>query len=356
MTRHALVDLSHLVARCRHVTQGDAYDKAGMTLQILFRSLRRLHREQQIAHMVFAVDQGSWRRTLYPAYKAGRVRARSRLTLAEQDESDVFDAMLRALVSYLRDKTRCTVLEHAGLEGDDLVARWVQTHPADEHVIVSSDSDFVQLLAANVRIFDGVQERMLSLDGVRNSKGEVLRFAVQPKDGKIKVGDVEPAFQPEAEWWRKALFVKLIRGDAGDNIFAAYPGVRYKGSAAREGIEQAWADRVAQGYHWNNFFQQQWDKLVGVAADGTSITRSVRVRDEYQINQQLIDLTAQPEAIKILLDQVIAAAHAVKPVQQVGVHFLRFCGAHNLPALADEATEHARYLSAGLLPGGVDGH
>lgn len=353
--RHAVVDLSHLVARCRHVTQGDAHDKVGMALQIVFRSLRRLHRDQQIDHMVFAVDGGSWRAAAYPAYKANRQRPWLAGSASAQEETRIFDEMLHQLVAYLRDKTRCTVLAAQGLEGDDLVARWVQTRPDDDHVIVSSDSDFVQLLAPNVRLFDGVQERMLSLSGVCNAQGETLRFSIQPKDGKLKIGGVEPGFQPEPEWWRKALFVKLIRGDAGDNIFAAYPGVRYQGSALREGIAEAWDDRRAQGYHWNNFFQQEWDKRVGVDAAGTPILSRVRVRDEYRINQGLIDLTAQPDAIKTRLDQVIAATQAARPVQQVGVHFLRFCGDHDLPALAAEAATHAVYLNAGLQPRGTDG-
>ena len=31
-----------------------------------------------------------------------------------------------------------------------MIAMWIQQHPDDEHIIVSTDSDFYQLLAINV--------------------------------------------------------------------------------------------------------------------------------------------------------------------------------------------------------------
>jgi hypothetical protein len=88
-----------------------------------------------------------------------------------------------------------------------------------------------------------------------------------------------------------------VRGDMGDGIFSAYPGVRYQGSSKKVGIEDAWLD-PGKGYHWNNFMLQRWDKL---NEDGS--TEDVRVLDEYERNVMLIDLTAQPAEIKDLLDR-----------------------------------------------------
>jgi 5'-3' exonuclease len=328
--------------RCRHVTIGDAFTKAGMSLQILFRSLRKTYRDYKIDHIVFAVDNGSWRYGVYPQYKAKRKLDRTLLKESEVEENQIFYEVLKNLIVYLRDKTRCTVLDQKNIEGDDFVARWTQLHPNDEHIIISGDSDFVQLLAPNISIFDGVQERMLSIDGVRNTNGELMEFSIQPKDGKIKVGKVNGNFVAEPEWWRKALFVKLVRGDAGDGIFAAYPGVRYTGSSKREGILEVWQDRIECGYHWNNFFQQEWVKLI---ENGQS--KRVKVIDEFHINESLIDLTKQPDDIKETMDEAIATAITKPLVKSVGLHFIRFCGENDLPALAKESSEHAVYLNAG---------
>ena len=182
---------------------------------------------------------------------------------------------------------------------------------------------------------------------VTNDKGEKMEFSVKPQEGKIKVGVVNPNFVPEKDWWKKALFVKLVRGDSGDGIFSAYPGVRFVGSEKREGISEAWEDRFDKGYHWNNFFQQEWDKLVGITEDGEKIVRKVKVADEFKMNTLLIDLAAQPQHIKTTMDKAIEVATMKPTVNGVGLHFLKFCGENDLPALAKEAADHAIYLNAG---------
>lgn len=349
MTRYAIVDLSNLFSRARHVVQGDAFTKAGMALHITFQSLRKLHRDHKVQHMVFAVDRGSWRYDVYPLYKARRIASRQAQKPADLEEAEVFREVLKNLVEYLSEKTRCTVLVQDGMEADDLVARWTQLHPGDEHVIVSCDSDFVQLLSDTVSIYDGINERLISTAGVRNHRGEMLPFQIDSGSGKVKVAQhakPDPDFKPEAEWWRKALFVKLIRGDSGDGIFSAYPGITFKGSSKRTGIEQAWSDRGERGFHWNNFFQSEWDKATGRDDTGAPIFSRVKVVDEFQINESLIDLTRQPEPVKATLDTAIAEAITKQPVGNVGFAFIKFCAAHDLPSLSADAADHARYLNA----------
>jgi hypothetical protein len=338
--RFAVVDLSNLFHRMRHgAAMADPDTKVGLAFLMLFRSLRKLYRELHVDHMVFAVDQGSWRYASYPAYKSRRKLDRLAATPREQRENQQFFEALNALQAYLQTQTRCTVLSATHMEGDDFIARWIARHPQDDHIILSGDSDFVQLLADNVCIFDALNQRLIGVSGVIDSDGRNLTFAVSPKDGRIRVAKPDAAFVPEPDWWRKALFIKLIRGDASDSVFSAYPGVRYEGKKC--GIRSAWEDRNSQGYDWNNLMFQTWDKLLESGG-----VQSVRVIDEYRINERLIDLTKQPETIIKMMDGAIDAAIAVPPVQQVGRHFLRFCATHDLPALAKEAGEHVTYLNA----------
>lgn len=403
MSRYAIVDVANLFYRARHVVRGDAYTKAGMALTIVFRSLRKLHREFKADHMVFCTEGGSWRTDVFPQYKAKRKLDRMKMTPSEKEEDEVFNTVMNDFVNYMAEKTRCTVLHSPGIEGDDFVARWIQLHPNDDHLILSGDSDFVQLLAPNVSMYNGVDERLFTTEGVFDSRGKPMVFSVHGSNGKIKVvGTVEEcrvkhekeqrekqkkhnaeqkerqkawdaaekskklddpdykprpfvatpydweefSFEPEPEWWRKALFVKLIRGDVGDNIFSAYPGARYEGSSKKVGICEAWADRSQQGFNWNNFMLQRWEKLMGTDKDGNSIVEQVRVLDEYKFNELLIDLTKQPQEIKDLMDTVIVQAVQKEPVGNVGIHFLRFCDKNYLPALAKEANDHAAYLNA----------
>ena len=404
MTRYAIIDVANMFYRARHVVQGDAFTKAGMALAIMFKSLRKVHREMKADHMVFCVEGKSWRFDSYPQYKASRKLARAVMSDREKEEDEIFNHALEDFVTYINEKTRCTVLQSPGVEGDDFVARWVQLHPNDHHIIVSGDSDFVQLLADNVTIYNGVDDRTFTTKGVYDAMGNAMVFNVKSDSGKIRVSGTfdeckkkhdkeekerekkhiagekdrqklwdnaekarnlddpthairpfvavpfeyqEFTFEPEPEWWRKALFVKLIRGDTGDGIFSAFPGVRYNGSSKKVGICEAWEDRNGQGFNWNNFMLQSWEKLIRVDADGNKVTQTVRVMDEFSINEGLIDLTKQPDRIKDLMDTVIVQAVQKEPVGNVGIHFLKFCHKHELPSISRDADSHAAYLNAG---------
>ena len=202
MTTYAIVDLSNLFGRVRHVVTGSIYDKAGMAILIAFRSIRKLYREHKIDHVVFAVDNGSWRYGVYPQYKAGRKAARLKMKPSDQEEHEVFRDTLNAVIEYLSEKTRCTVLNCKNIEADDMVARWTQIHPNDRHIIVSMDSDFLQLLSPTISLYDGVNDLTIDQTGVRDKAGKTLAFTVATKDGKLKVGKPDPNFIPESEWWR----------------------------------------------------------------------------------------------------------------------------------------------------------
>lgn len=404
MTTFGIIDVANLFHRIRHVVQGDAYTKAGMTLTIIFRSLRKMRRDLKVDHFVFCCEGESWRYTVYPQYKAKRKLDRMLAKPAEKEENEAFFVVMDDFQKFVAEKTRCTVLQQNGVEGDDFVARWVQLHPNDKHIILSGDSDFLQLMDHNVQIYNGVDRRLISIDGVIDDDGQPMAFEVDGSSGKLKVkGTIKElkkahekderererkhlaneklrkaafdeqekiraatedgykakiyvptpfdwkdySFEPEAEWWKKALFVKLIRGDTGDGIFSAAPGVRYKGSAKKVGILEAWADRNVRGMHWNNFMLTEWDKIVGEDEMGNAITKRVTVREQFEFNRVLIDLTAQPEEVKNLMDEVILKAIQKPPVAAVGIGFMQFCGRNNLPALSKEAHDHAAYLNAG---------
>lgn len=411
MSRYAIVDVANLMFRARHVVRGDAYTKAGMALHIIFRSLKKLVRDQQCDHVVLCLEGGgSWRYKAYPAYKSKRRLERQAsaalLTDKEREEEEVFAHVMNEFNNFMSEQTRCTVLFQPGIEGDDFVARWIQLHPNDHHVILSGDSDFIQLIDNNVSIYNGIDDRLLTASGLYTGDGEPLAFHVNMSDGKVKVlgtkaellakhdreqkaakkvfeksekereklheasekrkkqenpeYEIRPfipavfvpepipsvGFDVEPEWWRKALFVKIIRGDSGDSIFSAYPGVRTKGSKKSIGINEAWEDRNGQGYHWNNFMLQTWEKLKGLDENGNRIIDQVKVLDEFRINESLIDLTKQPQDVKDLMDMVIVDAVQKDPVGNVGFAFLKFCRDNDLSNLAKEANDHARYLNA----------
>lgn len=323
---YILVDSSNLFHRARHVVRGsDIETKIGMAMHIIFSSISKCWRDFDGAHVVFCADARSWRRDFYAPYKAQRREARDQLDEETQIENVEFFTAFDALQMFLHEKTNVTVLQEHGCEADDFIARWVQNHPNDQHVIVSSDSDFYQLISDNVSQYNGITNQHITLNGIYDDRG---RPVTDKKTGEIKtIGD---------PGW--LLFEKCIRGDTSDNIFSAYPGARKKGSKNKVGMLEAFEDRHKKGFNWNNFLLQKWTDHEGVEH---------RVLDDYHRNQTLIDLTAQPDEIKAILDRAIIDAAHSEPKSQIGIHFMKFCGKYNLFRVGEQAESHVRYLESG---------
>ena len=100
---------------------------------------------------------------------------------------------------------------------------------------------------------------------------------------------------------------------------------------------EAYADRTNKGFTWNNFMLQRW-------VDHENVEH--RVLEDYHRNKTLIDLTAQPDDIKAVLDETITNKVNTVPKGQIGLHFLRFCGKWDLQRLSDKASDHSKYLGA----------
>lgn len=322
---YILVDTANMFFRARHVVRGDDMDtKIGMAYHIMFASINKAWRDFGGKHVVFCLEGRSWRKDYYEPYKRNRSDARAALTPKEQEEDKRFWEAFDELKTFLNDRTNCTVLQHPNCEADDFIARFIQTHPNDKHVIVSSDSDFYQLLAPNVSQYNGITNQHIRIDGVYNDKGKPV-IDNKTKEHKV-VGD--PAW---------LLFEKCIRGDTSDNVFSAYPGARVKGTKNKVGMKEAFEDKNSKGFNWNNFMLQRWTDHEGVEH---------RVLDDYHRNITLIDLTAQPDNIKAMLDETIKVQTNVVPKGQVGIYFLKFCGKWDLQRVSEQADAHAEYLNA----------
>jgi 5'-3' exonuclease len=227
------------------------------------------------------------------------------------------------------------VIRCATAEADDVIARWIALHPQDEHTIVSSDSDFVQLVAPNVQLYNGINDHLFTVNGVFDNKGKQLAFTVE-SNSKIKVGKADANFVAPVDYHKWALFLKCVRGDPGDNVFSAYPGAPVKGTKNRVGITEAFEDRGKKGYSWNNLMLQRWSDHNG---------EEHKVLEDYERNVALIDLTAQPDDVKHTVDTAICEQISHKDIGMVGAHFLKFCGKYELIKLSEQAEPIGRWLN-----------
>lgn len=325
--RYLIVDTANTFFRARHAAhrQSDTWDRLGFAVHVTLASVAKSWRDQHADHVVFCLEGRSWRKDFYEPYKKNRAVARAALTESEQEEDRLFWEAFDELKTFLYEKTNCTVLRHSELEADDLIAGWIQSHPNDHHTIVSSDTDFHQLLARNVNQYNGIADELHTIEGIFDKKGKPVI------DKKTK----EPKRIPDPQW---ILFEKCMRGDPTDNVFSAYPGVRTKGSKNKVGLLEAYEDRGKKGFNWNNLMLQRW-------TDHND--KEHRVLDDYERNRTLVDLTAQPDDIKAKIAETIAENSAVKDVTQIGTKFLKFCGKYELNRISDNVQQYVEFLSAG---------
>ena len=323
--RYVLIDTANMFFRARHTAfrASDAWEKVGVALHTTLMSANKVVRRFEADHVVFALEGRSWRKDHYKPYKANRAVARAALTETEAEEDKMFWETYDNLTKYLAEKTNCSVIRCATAEGDDIIARWIALHPQDEHIVISSDTDFVQLVAPNVKQYNGITDELITTDGIFDAKNKPV---VDKKTKQAKV-------PPDPQW---LLFEKCMRGDTSDNVFSAYPGVRTKGTKNKVGLQEAFADRNTKGYNWNNMMLQRWTDHNG---------EEHRVLDDYERNRQLIDLTHQPEAVKDIVDLAIIEQVSNKDVGQVGVRFMQFCGKYDLVRCSENAEGFSRWLN-----------
>ena len=324
--KYALIDTANTFFRARHVANRntDTWEKIGMAMHLTMSSVNQVQRMFGVDHVVFCLEGRSWRKDFYTPYKAHRKLDESAMTEREVEENKMFWETYEAFTTFLREKTNTSVLRVPNAEADDIIARFVALHPDDEHFIISSDTDFVQLIAENVHQYNGVAGQLIKLDGYFNDRGKPVK---DKKTGEHKLLE-DPEY---------LLFKKIIRGDATDNVFSAYPGVREKGSKNSVGIKEAFEDREKQGFKWNNMMLQRWTDHDGIEH---------RVRDDYECNRTLIDLRAQPDHIKEAVDGIIKQDVRTTVTPSVGLHFMKFCGKYELTRISDQGESYAKWLNS----------
>lgn len=304
--------------RIRHgIGKGDSDIKFGMALHIIFNSIRKVWNQFNGSHTVFCLEGRSWRKNVYLPYKANRKIAANNRTEQEVEDDKVFFEVMDDFIKFISAKTNCTVLRHPEAEADDMISRWIDLHPKDDHVIISSDSDFQQLISPNVKIYNGIAGLLYTHEGIFDKDGN------KAKNKHGKELDI-----PNPQW---LLFEKCMRGDIGDNVMSAFPGVRTKK------LQEAFNDIENKGFAWNNLMLSKWLDHEGVEH---------RVKDDYERNRRLIDLSQQPVDLIEKFDKIIIDSIVRTPRLQVGLSLIRFCNLHGLIKIEKASGEYSQCLSS----------
>lgn len=344
---YCLIDANNLCHRAKHVIRDwdDMEVVVGQVLTIVFQSLRKSYDKFKASHCIVCFDSYSWRKDYYPEYKANRNKIER--SPKDIEAHEIIIRVLNDLHDFFSRYTNVTVLEHYGIEADDFIARWVEVHddPAFSHIIISADSDFKQLVAPNVELYNPIQSTLYRNDGIlfqdgkRPKRGEPLvslygdMWKIRLKRQKIsrtvgeniitEYADLPEVFDPQWE-----LFFKCIRGDSSDNIKPAFPRIR------EDKLREAFADRG--GEKWNNVI----NGFFRVGEENRA------VRPLYERNRMLIDLKMQPDDIKEKIDLAIIDALQKDRKQLVQAYFIKFCNKYRLPNLTKQANTFMGILAS----------
>ena len=121
------------------------------------------------------------------------------------------------------------------------------------------------------------------------------------------------------------MYVKQFRGDNGDNVQSALPRVR------KTKILEAWNDP----YIHTELMERTW-----VNADG----KDMSVKALFEENKLLMDLAAQPDDIRELIEDVIIEGFDA-PGKYSHFHFLKFCGQFGLQRITEHIERYVPLLS-----------
>ena len=330
MKNFLLVDLANLTSRGKFAVglkNQNTDDGIALTIGVILQCIQQAVKMFSITDTIICTEGKSWRKLVDARYKANRSEKASLRTPIEIEVDTAYYESFNYLIDFFHTKTNLTVLNHPQLEADDLIAGWTQMHTNDNHFILSTDTDYAQLLANNITIYDGIKKEIIKPTGHFDIIGNHI---TDKKTKELKIPK-NPEF---------ILFAKCIRGDSSDNVFSAAPGVRMKGSKNKIGIEECFADRNRKGWVWQNFMMQTWTDHNG---------EKKIVGEEYLKNKLLIDLTAQPENIRKIIEDTIKLVYSnPKAIGMVGLHFQRLCKKYGLERIAKTGTDMVSILAKPL--------
>lgn len=250
------------------------------------------------AVMVF--DRTSWRKAYTQSdlcisgkpYKGNR---RQDMSPSQQAKYQRFLGHLAEFEALVTKHSTIITLAAEPLEADDLIAGFVQQNQEDEIIIISSDSDLLQLMKhPNVRIISPATDKQQTLADYND----------------------DPLYY---------LFQKCIRGDSTDNIQSAFPKVR----STR--IQKAFTDPFERV----QLMKETWKSI-----DGQVYT----VEELFEENELLIDLEKQPDNIRTIMDNTIKDALS-KERAYSHFQFMRYLGRYQLDKIAASIDQYIPLLS-----------
>ena len=209
------------------------------------RVYRNKYKEADHGKMVIACDSYSWRKDVFPEYKAQRKANRSK---DKHDWQQIFD-LIESTLQDLRENFPYAVIKIDSAEADDIIGALtveMSDFGGEDVVIISADKDFIQL----------------------QQYGHVIQWS--PMFNKMIVED-DP---------RRYLFDHILKGDSGDGV----PNANSHDDVFVSSARQTPMTQKAINKYWDN-------------RDDLEAIMKPNVYRNFMRNAQMIDLENTPEAM-----------------------------------------------------------
>lgn len=347
MKKHTLlIDGNHMLFKCLYVIPRkgkvllDEEDEQAVLVQKLAMDLAAEIRKFNglITRIVFTVDSSSWRKDVYPdkEYKGNRV----------QDTSVNWDNVFSCFKDFCDIISRKGVTVHRvpGAEGDDIIFAWSNflNYKGENVIINSGDRDLTQLIGLNdstqsyTIFYNNTQKVFVTYPGFMKWLNEVETktnidifnlstsmpisnmtkntFKDLVKNNKLEISEVKSEL---------VVFKKILAGDAGDNIMAAYSYLKMdkNGKNKKFGISDKKVDLILEKFESKNgkfqlmyLFEADYKKeLVNSVIECLSIDKSnfnsILKNLEVNINLVTLHIKTIPENIQNQLFEEIEVSY-----------------------------------------------
>ncbi len=328
--KYLVFDISNVLYRTFFANkQHDVDTSTGLAHHTALMSMNKFFKQFKPDKVVMAFDRHSWRK-IYTAtdecltskkYKGNR---RLKMTPKEKEKFERFCEHIKEFEEMMRKNTSVICLAGDDLEADDLIAGFVQAYGEDgqdEIIIVSRDRDLAQTLGKgkdqffpNVIQFDPFTGKQITIESA-------IRDCLKDKKNKLNLLE-------EHKTVDFFLWCKSIRGDSGDHVQAARPGLRYPR------IVEAYQDDYAR----NKLLHETWTDQ----KDGQPVERLVK--DMIKEGNLLMNLRKQPKHIRArMFTEILDEMES--PGKFSYFEFMRFLGKYQMKEISKNLENFVQLLS-----------
>ena len=206
-TQEVKPDSNMMIVDCMNVAFRWKHSGASKFVEEYLATVMSLAKSYNAGTIIASADWGgsSYRKTLFPEYKANRKELVEKQTAEEKEASRKFFDEYERVLEALDKHPRIQLFRYQGVEADDIAAYLVSRlhdYGFDQAWLISSDRDWDLLVGPNVSRFSTVTRKEVTLD--------TWDYPVTPE---------------------QYISYKVLMGDSGDNI-PGIPGVGPKRAAA----------------------------------------------------------------------------------------------------------------------------